>query len=43
MTEFAEGVPVWVRTGPGNGFKVTPAQLDAAITPRTKWLMLNSP
>jgi aspartate aminotransferase len=43
MTEFAEGVPVWVRTGPANGFKMTPAQLDAAITPRTKWLMLNSP
>ena len=43
MTEFAEGVPVWVRTGPENGFKLTPAQLDAAITPRTKWLMLNSP
>jgi aspartate aminotransferase len=43
MTEFAEGVPVWVRTGPENGFKMTPEQLDAAITPRTKWLMLNSP
>ena len=43
MTEFAEGVPVWVGTGPENGFKLTPAQLDAAITPRTKWLMLNSP
>ena len=43
MTEFAEGLPVWVRTGPENGFKITPAQLDAAITPRTKWLMLNSP
>jgi len=25
------------------GFKLTPAQLEAAITPRTKWLMLNSP
>ncbi|HEY1226528.1 MAG TPA: pyridoxal phosphate-dependent aminotransferase [Ramlibacter sp.] len=43
MTEFAEGVPVWVSTGPANGFKITPAQLEAAITPRTKWLMLNSP
>ena len=43
MTEFAEGLPVWVPTGPENGFKLTPAQLDAAITPRTKWLMLNSP
>ena len=43
MTEFAEGVPIWVPTSPENGFKLTPAQLDAAITPRTKWLMLNSP
>jgi aspartate aminotransferase len=43
MTEFAEGVPVWVRTEPQDKFKLTPAQLEAAITPRTKWLMLNSP
>jgi aspartate aminotransferase len=43
MTEFAQGVPVWVSTGPENEFKMTGAQLDAAITPRTKWLMLNSP
>jgi aspartate aminotransferase len=43
MTEFAEGVPIWVPTAPENGFKLTPAQLNAAITPRTKWLMLNSP
>jgi aspartate aminotransferase len=43
MTEFAEGVPVWVPTRSENGFKLTPAELDAAITPRTKWLMLNSP
>jgi aspartate aminotransferase len=26
-----------------NGFKMTPEQLEAAITPKTKWLMLNSP
>ena len=43
MTEFAEGVPVWVTTQPGNDFKLTADELDAAITPRTKWLMLNSP
>jgi aspartate aminotransferase len=43
MTEFAEGVPVWVPTRSGNGFKLTAGELDAAITPRTKWLMLNSP
>jgi aspartate aminotransferase len=43
MTEFAEGVPVWVPTRSENGFKLTAGELDAAITPRTKWLMLNSP
>lgn len=43
MTEFADGVPVWVPTRPENGFKLTPEELAAAITPRTKWLMLNSP
>jgi aspartate aminotransferase len=43
MTEFAEGVPVWVPTRAENGFKLTPEELDAAITPRVKWLMLNSP
>ena len=43
MTEFAEGVPVWVPTRPENDFKLTANELDAAITPRTKWLMLNSP
>ena len=43
MTEFAEGVPVWVPTREANGFKLTAAELEAAITPRVKWLMLNSP
>jgi aspartate aminotransferase len=43
MTEFADGVPVWVPTRAENGFKLTPEELDAAITPRVKWLMLNSP
>ena len=43
MTEFADGVPVWVATRAENGFKMTPAELEAAITPRAKWLMLNSP
>jgi len=43
MTEFAEGVPVWVTTRSENDFKLTAGELDAAITPRTKWLMLNSP
>ena len=43
MTEFAEGIPVWVPTRPENDFKLTASELDAVITSRTKWLMLNSP
>jgi len=37
------GNPVVVSCDASQGFKITPAQLEAAITPRTKWLMLNSP
>ncbi len=40
---FAGGTPVFVEAGPDQGYKITPAQLKAAITPRTKWLILNSP
>ena len=43
MTLVADGTPVVVDCGMEHGFKITPQQLDAAITPRTKWLMLNSP
>jgi aspartate aminotransferase len=43
MTKFAEGVPVAVECHEESGFKLTPAQLEAAITPRTRWLILNSP
>jgi aspartate aminotransferase len=43
MTHYAEGIPVWVPTRPENGFKLRPEELERAITPRTKWLMLNSP
>jgi aspartate aminotransferase len=32
-----------VPCAPENAFKLTPAQLEAALTPRTKWLVLNSP
>ncbi len=35
--------PVAVAAGLEQGFKITPAQLEAAITPKTKWLILNSP
>jgi aspartate aminotransferase len=43
MVLLAGGQPVIVRCDASAGFKMTPAQLEAAITPRTKWLMLNSP
>ncbi|KFE50517.1 pyridoxal phosphate-dependent aminotransferase [Pseudomonas syringae] len=43
MVLLAGGQPVIVRCGAAKGFKITPTQLEQAITPRTKWLMLNSP
>jgi aspartate aminotransferase len=43
MVRLAEGVPVIVPATIETGFKITPAQLEGAITPKTKWLMLNSP
>jgi len=43
ITLLAEGTPVVVECGVDAGFKLRPDQLEAAITPRTKWLMLNSP
>ena len=43
MTHYARGTPVWLPTRTENGFKLQPAELEAAITPRCKWLMLNSP
>jgi aspartate aminotransferase len=43
MVLLVEGTPVFVECGGDNGFLMTPDQLEAAITPRTKWLILNSP
>lgn len=43
MVKLAEGKPVTVSCGLQQGFKITPAQLEEAITPRTKLLMLCSP
>ncbi len=40
---LAEGKPVIVPTGLDEGFKLTPERLEAAITPRTRMLVLNSP
>ena len=43
MVVLAEGVPVIVPTSAADGFKLRPEALAAAITPRTRWLMFNSP
>jgi aspartate aminotransferase len=43
MVLLAEGEPVAVQCSQNNGFKLRPEDLDAAITPKTKWLILNSP
>jgi aspartate aminotransferase len=40
---LCEAQPVVVQTGVDQGFKVTPTQLEAAITPKTKLVFLNSP
>lgn len=37
------GTPVIVKCGEDVGFKLTPTALEAAITPNTKWVILNSP
>jgi aspartate aminotransferase len=45
ITHFAEGVPVWLPTRTGHGFKLRPEDLERALRSRqrVKWLMLNSP
>jgi aspartate aminotransferase len=43
MVKLAGGVPVFVETLESEGFRLTPEQLNAVITPRTKLLVLNSP
>jgi len=43
MALLADATPVIVSAGPEQGYKITPAQLEAAITPRTKLFILNSP
>ena len=43
ITVLAEGTPVIVDCPAENGFKLDPADLEAAITPKTKWLIMNSP
>ncbi|MBV1832833.1 pyridoxal phosphate-dependent aminotransferase [Novacetimonas pomaceti] len=43
IVALAEGTPIVVPCMAEHGFKMRPADLEAAITPRTKWLLLNSP
>ena len=43
MVKLASGKPVIVRTDASTGYKITPEQLSAAITPKTKLFVLNSP
>jgi aspartate aminotransferase len=43
MVLLAEGEPVFVACPQNNNFKMLPEDLEAAITPKTKWLILNSP
>ena len=43
MVLLAGGTPVCVVAGMDTAFKLTPAQLEAAITPKTKWFIFNSP
>ncbi len=43
MVMMAEGTPVFVECTEANYFKMTAAQLEAAITPKTKWFIFNSP
>jgi aspartate aminotransferase len=43
IVQFAGGTPVVLPASADKAYKITPDQLDAAITPRTRWLILNSP
>ena len=43
IVSLADGTPVIVPCGQNNGFKLRAEDLEAAITPKTKWFMLNSP
>ncbi len=43
IVALADGKPVLVPCGQNNGFKLRAEDLEAAITPRTKWFVLNNP
>ena len=43
QVKFSDGVPVFIETDDSTDFKITPEQLKAVITPKTKILLLNTP
>lgn len=43
MVELASAKPVIIASAPEKGFKITPAELDKSLTPKTRLLILNSP
>ncbi len=43
IVAYAGARPVFVPAGADQAYKLTPAQLDAAVTPATRWIILNSP
>lgn len=43
IVTLAEGVPVIIEASINDGFKITPGQLEAAITPKTRLVIINSP
>ncbi|MFD1612862.1 pyridoxal phosphate-dependent aminotransferase [Sphingomonas tabacisoli] len=43
IVAYSGATPVPIEAGASQNYKITPEQLDAAITPKTRWLILNSP
>ena len=43
IVQFAGGTPVIIKAGADQNYKIRPEQLEAAITPKTRWVLLNSP
>ena len=43
IVAYAGGTSVFIAAGADQNYKITPAQLEAAITPKTRWVLLNSP
>ena len=43
MVLLAGGTPIILECNEKQGFKINPAELEKSITPKTKWIILNSP